>query len=202
MATKKLNVFKTIFIGDSNVGKTTIIQNYLNQQDNFLTNPTIGAAFFPIRKIVDGYPITLAIWDTAGQEKYQAMTQLYLRDCTFCIFVFDITDEISFLNLERWKIMVDNQNEHLDDPPTYFLVANKVDKYNDNGDENETEKIRERIRDFCENNNFEYYVGTSGITGDGISKLFDKILENVSGKIRVQNTVSHNLILSNSKCTC
>lgn len=193
--TRKYNVYKTILIGDSNVGKTTLIQNYINEQNNYLS-PTVGAAFFPIKKTVCGREITLAIWDTAGQEKYQSMTRLYLRDCSFAIYVFDVTDLNSFLNIENWKLLVDS--EVTNDPPLSILVGNKIDLDN-------CKMTREEIKNFCESHGFCYYIGTNGLTGENVEHLFDKILYFISEN--TEDTENAEQILSpiqpsTSRCNC
>lgn len=67
---RKKNFFKIVILGDSGVGKTTLLQQYVNGQANPNSKPTIGADFSKKDVIIDDQLVTLQIWDTAGQEKF------------------------------------------------------------------------------------------------------------------------------------
>ena len=70
MASKKKNFLKIVILGDSGVGKTTILQQYLNGKALGNAKPTIGADFSKKEVMIDNTLVTLQIWDTAGQEKF------------------------------------------------------------------------------------------------------------------------------------
>ena len=70
MASKKKNFLKIVILGDSGVGKTTLLQQYLQGKVTGNAKPTIGADFSKKEIMIDNTLVTLQIWDTAGQEKF------------------------------------------------------------------------------------------------------------------------------------
>lgn len=117
-----------IFLGDSAVGKTSIISQYIYNTSNSDHQPTIGVDFFSKNiDIPDSNPprtIRMQIWDTAGQERFHAIIPSYIRNSTVVILVFDITSSSSFNNLVKWHQTVMN----VADPNVSFIVVgNKVD---------------------------------------------------------------------------
>lgn len=86
---------KIILVGESGVGKTSIISRYLNRYQE-KTEVTYGAYFSNKTIIVDGYKINFEIWDTAGQERYRSMNNIFYKDAYICLMVYDITNKITF----------------------------------------------------------------------------------------------------------
>ena len=87
-------------IGDSNVGKTSIISRYIHDSFEIDKVATMGAAFKMKEVCIDeesNEVIKLQIWDTAGQEKYNSLTKLYFKGIWAAIIVYDISDYNSFL---------------------------------------------------------------------------------------------------------
>ena len=95
---------KIVVIGDSGVGKTSLLQQYLNGSMNSQTKPTIGADFSKKTIEIDGQDVTLQIWDTAGQERFQSLGYAFYRGADCCALVYDITNANSFENLNKWKL--------------------------------------------------------------------------------------------------
>ncbi|KAG9264127.1 ras-related protein Rab-35-like [Astyanax mexicanus] len=126
MAGKDYNhLFKLLIIGDSNVGKSSLLLRFADNSfsGNYIT--TIGVDF-KIRTVdIDGERVKLQIWDTAGQERFRTITSTYYRNTHGVIIVYDVTNPESFVNVKRWlneisqncdsvcKILVGNKN---DDP--------------------------------------------------------------------------------------
>lgn len=86
---------KLILVGESGVGKTSIISRYLNTYQE-KTEVTLGAYFSNKTIIVDGYKLNLEIWDTAGQEQYRSINNLFYKDAYICLMVYDITNKKTF----------------------------------------------------------------------------------------------------------
>ena len=89
---RKKNFLKIVILGDSSVGKTTLLQQYLNGKASGQSKPTIGADFSKKEILVDGAVVTLQIWDTAGQEKFQSLGYAFYRGADCCALVYDITN--------------------------------------------------------------------------------------------------------------
>ncbi len=125
--------FKVVLLGDSSVGKTAIIKRYTQDEFDEYTVPSFAAQYTSknvTTQAADGTPksLRLNIYDTAGQERYRAMTPIYYRDATAVLLVYDVTSEHSFANLDRW---MGDLRQHA--PPNILisLCGNKSDLYED-----------------------------------------------------------------------
>jgi uncharacterized repeat protein (TIGR02543 family) len=95
--------YKVIFIGNINVGKTSIIKRYVTKQFNDKYTPSIGIAYERIKiKVNSTSLVKLNLWDTAGNEKYKSVTKTHFNGADVVLFVYDITDEQSFTELSSW----------------------------------------------------------------------------------------------------
>ena len=94
-------LFKIIMIGDSTVGKTSLLYHFVNDTQIYKPDTTIGVDFgCKIIKILDN-EVKLQLWDTSGQEKFRSITRCYYRSAAGCVLMFDITNRISFENMNR-----------------------------------------------------------------------------------------------------
>jgi len=124
-------VLKVILLGNSGVGKTCILNRYVDNTFNSNTyKATIGTDFKLKELVIDGQPVTLQIWDTAGQERFQSLGEIFHRGANICLLVFDITKKESFEALQQWKdeFLLSSANEMNDEFP-FACVANKVDRH-------------------------------------------------------------------------
>jgi len=107
MATRKNTLLKVIILGDSSVGKTSLMNMYVNRKFNNQYKATIGADFLTKELTVDHNGdqrlVTMQIWDTAGQERFQSLGVAFYRGADACILVFDLTQKKSFENLNTWR---------------------------------------------------------------------------------------------------
>ena len=94
---------KVVAIGDSGVGKTSMIQMFEHTRFTENFKPTIGADFSNKEITIDGKVVTLQIWDTAGQERYQSLGTAFYRGADCAFLVYDITNTWSFDNIPNWK---------------------------------------------------------------------------------------------------
>jgi hypothetical protein len=90
------HTFKVCICGQQGVGKTALLHRRISGSFGADYRPTIASGFGPVVESVGDRPVTLNIWDTAGQEKYQSMMPLYLRNCECVILVLDITAPASW----------------------------------------------------------------------------------------------------------
>uniref|UniRef100_A0A8D3BL79 Si:dkey-16l2.16 n=1 Tax=Scophthalmus maximus TaxID=52904 RepID=A0A8D3BL79_SCOMX len=103
MAAKDYNhLFKLLIIGDSNVGKSSLLLRFADNSFSGSYITTIGVDF-KIRTVdMEGERVKLQIWDTAGQERFRTITSTYYRNTHGVIIVYDVTNPESFVNVKRW----------------------------------------------------------------------------------------------------
>lgn len=118
-------LFKMILVGDSSVGKSCLLYQYLNGQFNENTDPTIGIEFGNKEIVLDKKNIRLQLWDSAGQENYRSITRSYYRGVICAFLVYDVTNEKSFKNvITSWY----EEAKQYGNKSLYFvLVGNKID---------------------------------------------------------------------------
>ncbi|RHN69946.1 putative small monomeric GTPase [Medicago truncatula] len=120
-------VFKLLMIGDSGVGKSSLLLCFTSDSFENLS-PTIGVDFKVKYFTIDGKKLKLAIWDTAGQERFRTLTSSYYRGAQGIIMAYDVTRRDTFTNLsEVWAKEVDLYSTNQD--CIKMLVGNKVDKH-------------------------------------------------------------------------
>ncbi|EWM29666.1 ras-related protein rab-5b [Nannochloropsis gaditana] len=93
---------KLVIIGDSGVGKSSLVLRFVTQSFKPFSESTIGASFMSKVIELDGQTVKVQIWDTAGQEKYKSLAPMYYRGAAAAIVVYDITRRESFGTLQRW----------------------------------------------------------------------------------------------------
>lgn len=166
--------YKIVLIGESGVGKTSIISQFIHKifQDDI--QPSMGGTFTSKSLVFeDGKILRFDIWDTAGQEKYRSLTQMFYKDANAAVLVYDITRTDSFEELKKYWI--DKIRENSSPDIILFLAANKsdlVDKEEVN--EEEARKYAQEINaDFC---------SISAKNSIGIDDLFIQIAKKYTGR--------------------
>lgn len=126
---RKKNILKVIILGDSGVGKTSLMHRYVNDKYSQQYKATIGADFLTKEVIVnDDKVATMQVWDTAGQERFQSLGVAFYRGADCCVLVYDVTNAKSFDNIKSWRdeFLV---HANVSSPETFpfVILANKVD---------------------------------------------------------------------------
>lgn len=117
-------LFKIVLIGDSAVGKTSLVNRFTHNDFQPSQKSTIGVEFTTRTMNIDGKLIKSQIWDTAGQERYRAITSAYHRGAVGAIVVYDITSITSFNNISHWLTEL---RTYADPNIVILLVGNKSD---------------------------------------------------------------------------
>lgn len=154
--------FKVILLGDLGVGKTTLSSQFLKKFLKTKTLCQINMDFNSKELIIDNTIVELQIWDTCGQEEYSALTKQFYRDCNGCLMVFDLSNNKSFENLQKWKEELTNR--YSNNLPV-VIVGNKKDKV---VKENE---LSEKAKKMAKDNNYEY-IETSAIQMINVKNVF------------------------------
>jgi Rab family protein len=153
---------KLVFLGDSGVGKTSIVTKSVSNNLPERINPTIGAAF--VTKIVtfEDQKFELLIWDTAGQEVYRGLAPMYYRSAAIAIVVFDVTVADSYGSVDYW---IRELKANVDESIAICVCGNKIDL-----DENRV--IDSVAASAAALEKGVFYAEASAATGAGVDKLF------------------------------
>lgn len=159
-------IYKICLLGDTGVGKTSILKRYIENKFDSYSEITIGAQFMCKHLLHKNRHIKLELWDTAGQERYRSIVSLYYRNCNAVLLVVDITNEKSIENLFYWT---NELRQNIQDTPL-FLVFNKMDmSQNQQGHHNDIHSTYG-----------EYNVtNVSAKTNYNINELFEKVIETI-----------------------
>ena len=162
-----IGTYKLILIGDSSVGKTNLLTQYVDGKTSENIISTIGIEFKnKIIELENRRKIRLQIWDTSGQEKFKALTKNYFRGCDAALFVFDVTNKDSFDNIKDWlKLYYEVNGEN----SKKILIGNKIDKEN-----RVINKIE--LKNFAEDNGLKPFE-ISVKNKEGIDEMFKEIIK-------------------------
>ena len=160
-----------LIIGDSTVGKTSILSRYTNGEFNPHYLATVGLDFFKKDEVFNGKTIRIKIWDTAGQERYKSLTQGYFRNAEGIMIVYDVTNAVSFENLKYWiqsiKTHIGDDLEHI----PIVIIGNKIDS-------EEREVKKEDAEAFAKEQKFNYFE-TSAKNGDGVNECVKFLVKTI-----------------------
>ena len=162
-------LFKVVLVGNSCVGKSSIVVRYADDEFSEVFLATIGVDFRFKSFSLESNKVKLQIWDTAGHERFRTITSSYYRGAHALMIVYDITDRQSFEDAcEYWYSEIRNSC-----PPEtqILLVGNKCDL-------DSTRKVtREEVQLFLEKHPEINYIETSAKTAEHIEEAFVKISE-------------------------
>lgn len=118
--------YRVVLLGDSGIGKTQLMNTMVGDEFSILTAPTIGIDYRVKKVYVEESGLTqevvLNIYDTAGQEKYNSITQMYYRDADVIIIVYSVDDKNSFANIVKWLELTESCNR-----AKKYFIGNKCD---------------------------------------------------------------------------
>ena len=159
---------KVVLLGESGVGKTSIISQFTTNSFNPRVAISVSAQF--ISKTIE-FPdfkkiLKFDIWDTVGQEKYRSLAKIFYKDAKIIVFVYDITTDFSFKALKDfWYREAIN---YADNDPIFAIVANKIDLYQ------EQQVTNNDGMAFADEINAIFQT-TSALSNTGITKLFNNL---------------------------
>jgi small GTP-binding protein len=160
---------KVVLVGDSGVGKTSILLQLSEHLFRRLTTPTVGSGCYVQEFHSSKGPVTLQIWDTAGEERYRSFTRLYSQGAEAAVLVFGVDDEPTFESLPEWISVVQESA-----PPSLmlYIVGNKVDL-------DERAITLDQGTEFAEGRGYKYY-DVSAATGANVELVFADIAEAIA----------------------
>ncbi len=153
--------FKIIIIGDSGVGKSSLLKRAVQNRFDPAYQATIGFEFLLMHFKVNELKLKFQIWDTCGQEMYRSLVQGFYRNTSLGIIVYDISKKQSFNGLEIWlKDLRQNTEEDL----PVFIVGNKSDL--------DRAVTTEEGKNFSRNNKTEFFLECSAKSGYNVKEIF------------------------------
>ena len=197
----RIKSFKLIIIGNAGVGKTSLIQRYSEGYfHDTSVHKVLKQDFIEKDLLVDGTPFRFVLWDTAGQERYRSVTRSLYHNVDGVIFVYDVKDSNSYVELKVWLRETKDYIE-LTSTSCVFL-ANKCDL--DVNDHVVTFSQLKSDPDFTE---FPYKFETSALTGWNVNQAFDTLQRDIvtrKGKEVDEkfNEIVTKLDYANSSCAC
>lgn len=162
-------LFKVILIGDWGVGKSNIILRITQDAFDPESRTTIGVEFSQKVTEVQNKKIIVQIWDTAGQDRYKAITSAYYRAAVGALLVYDVSKRSSFDNLKLW---VREIQENTSPTTVIMLIGNKIDL-----DANRVISYEEG-KDFAKKNGF-LFREASALTGDYVAEAFQQLIQRI-----------------------
>jgi len=167
--------FNIMIIGDEKVGKTTILERYMNKTFHFERKQTIGIENYDKVIVFKNKEYLIKIWDTAGQEKFRVMSRSYYRKAHGMILACDVNNRNSFSNISMWlnalKDSVDTESNI-----QLIIIGNKCDL------EDQREVTEEELGKKADDLGVDYIM-TSAKTGQGIEEVFDLMFKKVHSSI-------------------
>lgn len=164
-----LTTLKILIIGESGVGKSSLLLRFT--EDNFDPEQTltIGVDFKTKKLSADGNTVKLAIWDTAGQERFRTLTPSYYRDAQGAILVFDVSSYTTFAKLETWLNELDTYSTKSN--IVKMIVGNKIDV-------DHREVTREQAMAFARRHQ-TLYIEASAKTKHGVQSAFEELVHKI-----------------------
>ncbi|XP_053386795.1 ras-related protein Rab-27A-like [Mercenaria mercenaria] len=185
-------LIKFLALGDSGVGKTSMLYQYT---DNVFTGKFISTVGIDFRekRVVHRAPgtdgtlgrsqrIHLQLWDTAGQERFRSLTTAFFRDAMGFLLLFDLTSEQSFMNIRNWLTQL--QTHAYCENPDIVLCGNKVDL------EDQRQISEQRAREMAEKHGLPYFE-TSAANGQNVAKAIECLLDMVM--LRMERSVDKSI---------
>uniref|UniRef100_A0A1A7X4W1 small monomeric GTPase n=1 Tax=Iconisemion striatum TaxID=60296 RepID=A0A1A7X4W1_9TELE len=164
-----LTTLKILIIGESGVGKSSLLLRFTDDTFDPEQSATIGVDFKVKTISVDGNKAKLAIWDTAGQERFRTLTPSYYRGAQGVILVYDVTRRETFTKLDNWLNELETYCTRND--LVKMLVGNKIDKENHEVDRAEGLKFARK--------HSTLFIEASAKTKDGVQCAFEELVEKI-----------------------
>ena len=180
---KKLTIIKYIFnkthiyyiviiVGDTSVGKSSILSRYAKNRFNKMITPTVALEFCAkVVKLHDGTRVKAQIWDTAGQEKYRSLVIQHYRKSIGALLVYDLTRKSSFNEVQRY---LDEIHQYCEPDCVIYLIGNKLDLIKN--EEYERAIPLNDVTQYAKDNGLKY-IETSAYSDMNITDSFYNLLE-------------------------
>ena len=163
-------VYKVLLLGDTTVGKTCFLMKYTDKTFQDIHMATIGLDYrLKTMKLKSGKDIKLQIWDTAGQDRFRAITKNYYKGSHGIILIYDVTNLQTFENVKNWVSQI---REEAANNVVIYIAANKIDM------EAERKVSRQEGESLAQELGFPF-METSAKSGININETFEDLVERI-----------------------
>ena len=199
---------KIILLGEVAVGKTSLINIFIEPNFNKNISPTLSPSYLTKLVEYENKTFLLSIWDTAGQEQYRAMNKIFIKNSNIILFIYDITNKSSLKELSFWIKYVETCIGK--DSAVYGVIGNKLDLFDkeyeikEKGQEFEFVNTEEGKK-FAEEIGAEFLETSAALKAPGLDNLINKLIGiyiNKNWKIKKSDSIQldKNQINKNKKC--
>ena len=160
-------LFKVLFVGDTSVGKTQIINKFVNNsfKEDYKTTTSASCVLKSVE--YNGEKIKLELWDSPGQEKYKSITENFYKGSQLIVLVYTVDDKNTFENIQNW---VNDVKNNTTENPRFLLVGNKCDL------KEGRQVTKEEAEEYAKKYNMEF-IEVSAKEGTNIEKMFNSIIQ-------------------------
>lgn len=199
-------LFKVLLVGNSGVGKSTIVERYVDDRFNEMHLATIGVDFKIKSLFVDDKKVKLQIWDTAGQERFRSITTSYYRGAHGIFIVYDVTNRKSFDEVKNW--FREAGIFHIL-PKNILLVGNKID-FISKREVSTQEGIELADNMGCSFIETSAKVSLDSVTHSGVNEMFERMARMLKTQKILSNKINDKKITvseiraktKKDKCKC
>lgn len=175
-------MFKILLLGDSGVGKSSLLLRYTKNEFISDMRSTIGVEFALKYITIDNYQLKIQIWDTAGMERYRSITNAYYKGAKGVIVLYDICRKKSFENVDKW---IDDFKSKADDDAVIILIGNKSDL------DDKREVSKEEGESKAKMNKFAF-METSAKDNNNVQKAFETLFGEIVKIYKNKNNIDLN----------
>ena len=163
-------VYKVLLLGDSTVGKTCFLMKYTDKTFQDVHMSTIGLDYrLKTMTLKSGKTVKLQIWDTAGQDRFRAITKNYYKGANGIILIYDVTNKQTYDNVSNWISQI---QEEVSKDVIIYIAGNKIDM------EEERKVKTEEGQKIADEHGFPF-VETSAKDGTNINETFENLVEKI-----------------------
>ncbi|MCQ2818470.1 MAG: GTP-binding protein [archaeon] len=172
-------IYKVLLLGDSSVGKTCFLKRFVDGTFQEVYMSTIGLDYrLKVMTMQDNKKVKLQIWDTAGQDRFRAITKNYYKGAHGIILIYDVTCRRTFDNVRNWMAQI---TESASEEVSVFLVANKIDM------EDERKVPEEEGKKAAEEFNLPFYEA-SAKSNINVDQVFNDLVKIIHDKAKKTDT--------------
>ena len=178
-----------LVIGDSTVGKTSILARYTNGKFNANYLATIGLDSFTKDEVINNKTVRIKIWDTAGAEKFHSLAKGFFKNAQGIMVVYDVTNIETFENVKYWTQSIKTHLGNDINTIAVIIIGNKIDC-------KEREVNKQEAEIYCSELGYPYFE-TSAKTGENVNETIHFLVEEVLKK----NSLNRSKISNNESVT-